>query len=232
MKKLFLFSLLGAIVYFSACKTKGELKREQEFEQLKQEVTAVRGDKVDVEVVSEEVRSEIGKLRNSLEEREQAAHRENEELRKEVQTLTARIQALEQRAVAEEAKVEAPPPPPPKITLDGASRLYQDGKYDEAIEALKPLSQSKGEQGKKAQFLLAESYFAAKEFATSALEFKEYRDSFPKDGLIPNAIYRQANCFKSMGKKKEARLFYQELIEKYPKHALTAKAKTETKKLK
>ena len=95
-----------------------------------------------------------------------------------------------------------------------------------------PRAKSKSEEGRKAQFLLAESYFMAKEYATAALEFGEFKKNFPKDKQVATATYRQANAFRNMGKAKEARLFYQELIEKHPKSPLVAKAKQEMKKLK
>lgn len=229
----FLVLMLGIV----SCKTKSELRREQELERLKQEVSQVRVGRADSEVVAEELRVEMSKLANMVEEQATIARRDAEALRQEMAALTTRIQALEQRAVSEPAP-SAPSSSAPTSSGGGGNayetgkRLFEDGRYDEAIDTLRGASKGKGETARKAHFLMAEALFAAKEYASAALEFSEYRKKFPKDSLVPNAIYRQANAFRSMGKPKEAKLFYQELVDKYPKSSLTGKAKSEMKKLK
>lgn len=220
------------LLTLSACKTKSELRREQELAQLKQEVSQVRGTRADSEVLAEEIRVEMSRLGNVVEQQAALNQKNYEELKQEMTAVTARLQALEQRAVAEETRPAAPEKPAPG-GYDAGKRLFEDGQYDEAIEILRPVAKNKkGEEGRKSLFLLGESYFATRDYASAALEFSEYKKKYPKDSLVPNAIYRQANAFRSMGKPKEAKLFYQELIDKYPKNNLTAKAKTEMKKLK
>ena len=226
---IFLSVSLGVV----SCKTKSEIRREQELERLKQEVSQVRGAKADSEVIAEELKTEMTRLGNATEEVRQLTQKQYDDLRQELTTLTARIQALEQRAVAEEIRPPAVPEKPSASGYEAGKKFFEEGKYEEAIEALRPATKAKkGDEARKAHFLLAESCFAAKDFASAALEFSEYRKKYPKDALIPNAIYRQANSFRSMGKATEAKLFYQELVEKFPKHKLTAKAKSEMKKLK
>jgi TolA-binding protein len=79
---------------------------------------------------------------------------------------------------------------------------------------------------------LAESHFGKKDFASAALEYNEFRKKASKDPLVPQAIFQQAQSFKGMGKKGEAKLFFQDLIDRYPKSPLVPKAKAELKKLK
>ena len=62
--------------------------------------------------------------------------------------------------------------------------------------------------------------------------YQQFKKNYPKDSRVARAIYRQANCFRSLKQKKEARLFYQELIDRFPKSSLVSKAKREMKKLK
>jgi len=201
-------------------------------ERLRQEVSAVKGERADVEVVTEELRTELARLASIVEEHWQYQRQQNEELRKEMATMGQRMQALEQRAVSEETAARQPPPPAPK-GFEAGKKFFEEGKYEEAAEALRPVAKGKkSDEARKALFLLAESYFANREFATAALEFGEYKKLYPKDPLIPNAIYRQANAFRSMNKGKEAKLFYQELIDKFSKSNLAAKAKQEMRKLK
>lgn len=222
------------------CVTKSDLRREQEVDQLKQELKDVRSEKSDVDALSEELKVEISRMSNLLEEREKAQRTQIEDVKKDISQLGNRMTALEARvasAAASEEKATAEKPKPvdkPKPTYELGKRYFDDGRAEDAIDVLKVVAKQRGrsDEGKKAQFLLAEAYFSNREFASAALEFSEFRKLYPKDPWVSNAIYRQATAFKSMGKTKEARLFYQEVIEKYPKSSFAAKAKQDLKRLK
>lgn len=236
-KIIFAASLLVFFGLLSGCKTKGEIKREQEMERLKAEVKEARDSKADVDTTVEELKMEVARL-NSLNEEQATGHRNlAEELKNEVVALQQRIQALEQRAVAQELALKQPNPkesPTATVSYEQGKKLYDEGKFDEALEVLREVlkkSSKNGEQAKKTQFLIAEVLFSAKDYASAALEFSEFRKISPKDNLVPTAIYRQAWSFKNLGKNKEARLFFQDLIERYPSHAMAQKAKNEIKKL-
>lgn len=230
------FSLIG-------CKTKSELRREQELERVKAELKEVRGDRADVDNLGEELKVEISRMNNLLEERAAQHRSQMDDLRKEIAGLNTKITKLENQLEAQEAadrearnrvaQAQAQAvAEKPKASYELGKRFYDEGKYEDAIDVLKTVSKSKkGEEAKKAQFLLGEALFANKEFASAALEYSDFKRLYPKDALVPQAIYRQANAFKSMGKSKEAKLFYQELIERYPKANMVAKAKQEMKKL-
>ncbi|NBY19359.1 outer membrane protein assembly factor BamD [bacterium] len=233
--KIFLTTtLVIASSTLTSCRTKSEIRREQEFERLKQEVTQTRGDRAEVDSSVEELRVEIAKLGNVIEEEAQGRRKESEELRKEVTALAARLQALEQRAVSEELAQKQLVQEKAKASYDAGRRLYDDGKYEEAIDVLKAVveNQPKSEDGKKSQFLLGESYFATKDYRLSGSEFSRFLKNFPKDAMVPNAIYRLAASLKEMGNGKDAKLFYEELIQRYPASPFAKKAKVDIKRLK
>jgi TolA-binding protein len=220
--------------FLVSCRTKSEIRREQEFERLKQEVTQTRGDRADLDSTVEEVRVEMAKLGNVIEEEAQGRRKEGEEFRKELTALAARIQALEQRAVSEELAQKQLSQEKPKVAnFELGRKLFDEGKLEEAIDIFKAVvkNQPRTDEGKKAQFLLAESLFANKEYASAGIAFSDFRKNFPKDALIPNAIYRQATSFREIGNKEDAKLFYQELMEKYPRSPFASKAKVELKRL-
>lgn len=227
----------------AGCKTKSELRREQDLDRMKAELKEVRGERADVDNLGEEFKVEISRMNNLLEERAAQSRSQMDELRKEIAGLNTKISKLESHIEAQEnadrearnranvAQAQAVAAAP-KPTYELGKKYYDDGKYEDAIDVLKTVSKGKkGEEAKKAQFLLGEALYANKEFASAALEYSDYKRLYPKDSLVPQAIYRQANAFKSMGKSKEAKLFYQELIERYPKANMIAKAKQEMKKL-
>lgn len=233
-KTVISFFLLFFVVSSISCRTKSEIRREQEFERLKQEVTQTRGDKAEVDSSVEELKVEMAKLGNVIEEEAQGRRKDSEEIRKELASLTARIQALEQRAVAEELTQKQLVQEKSKASFESGRRLYDDGKYEEAIEVLKAVveNQPKTEDGKKGQFLLGESYFATKAYKLAGYEFSKFQKNFPKDALVPNALYRLAASFKEMGDATNAKLFYEDLIQRYPSSPFAKKAKVDMKRLK
>ncbi|MBM4316584.1 MAG: tetratricopeptide repeat protein [Deltaproteobacteria bacterium] len=228
-------SLIAILCLLPACRTKSEIRREQEFERLKQEVSQTRGDRAEVDSNVDEMRVEMAKLGNVVEESAQGRIKETEEIRKELAALAIRIQALEQRAVAEELSQKQLAQEKPKAaSLDLGRKLFDEGKFDESVDIFRAVvkAQPKSEDGKKAQFLLGESLFSTKDYASAVLAFSEFRKSFSQDALIPNAIYRQATSFREMGQNTDAKLFYQDLIERFPKSPFARKAKIELKRLK
>ena len=228
-------SLFLSIFLATGCKTKADLKREQDLEAMKTEFSRIKTSQVDDEVSKEEVKADVSRLEAFLTQRSQYQDEQLEHIKNDLTTVTARIQALEQKLVSEELDaVKAPPKLSGRESLDAGKKAFEEGNFEQAIRLLKDLAKSgeKGEVNKKAHFLLAESYFGAKNFASAALEFGEFKKVYSKDTLVPTAIYRQANAFRSLGKKTEAKLFYQELTDRFPKHTLSAKARQELKVLK
>lgn len=239
MKKIWVGMGISLLLASAACRTKSELRREQELEKLKTEVKEARNGKVDMETTVEEMRTEMARLSGLSEQQAAQIQGMSEELKGQINTLSTRTQALEQKQVASNQTATpteevAKPGSEGKRSLDSAKALYDEGKYDHALEILKSLvaSPANGEEGRKAQYLLAESYFASKDYPSAALEFAEFRKKYPKDSMVPSAIYKQATSFKNMGKKQEAKLFYQDLIDRYPASPFTSRAKGDIRKIK
>ncbi|NDC25264.1 MAG: hypothetical protein EB078_08215 [Proteobacteria bacterium] len=180
---------------------------------------------------------EVARL-SSVTEQQAALNRNlSEDIKNQVLTLQTRVQALEQRAVAEELALKQPALQPERNnpTLEMGKKLYDEGKFDEALDVFRGVSKNaprNSDEAKKAQFLMGEVLFSSKNFASAALEFAEFRKAFPKDSLVPTAIYRQAWAFKNLGKAQESRSFFMDLIERYPSHPMSQRAKNEIKKLK
>lgn len=233
MKNVLLGILAGLTVLaaLGGCKTKRELRREQEYERIKQDVREARGARADLDVISEEFRTELTRLNAAVEEQAQQIRLQKEEHQREVQALTARITALEQQAAAAAAA------PPPKIqaaaSLETLNELFEAEKYEEAIEEAKELMRTKPRNSpdvRKAHYLLAEAYFVSRDYGAAALEFSEFKKAYPKDPNASTATLRQAQSFRGLGKEKEAKLFFQEVIDRYPKSSAANTAKRDLKK--
>lgn len=223
------------LALLAGCQTKSDVRREQEMTKLRKEVQKARGDKVDIEVTVEEMKTDMGRLSSLLDERAQYQTVQFEAIQKELEALTRRVEAIENRPAPEAPRAEAAPSGggSAPATFETGKKLYDAGKFEDAIEVLQVVVKktAKGKD-KKARYWLAESMYSAKDFGAAALEFGDFKKRFPNDDLVPKATYRQANAFRSLKKSREAKLFYQELIERFPKSPLTPKAKTEMAGLK
>jgi TolA-binding protein len=201
---LFIFVLAIAL---TGCKTKSDMRREQDVERLRAELREVKGDRGEIENLNEDLKVELARMNNLLEERAQQSRTQVEELRAELNTLSQKVQAMEAKAdsqaqlvaALQNSESNAKPAPAEKIkpSYELGKRYFDDGRYEEAVDILKIVarSKSKSDETKKAHFLLGEAHFANKEFASAALEFSDYKRLFPKDPQVPLAIYRQANAF-------------------------------------
>lgn len=219
---------LMAVLLISACKTLSDVREEQEMDRLKHSLQESQANRADSQQAIEELKMEIVRLNSRLEEQSHNNEQSQESLRQKNLELTQRIATLESE------KEQAAQVPKIPISLKSAKQLYDKKEYEEAIQVLKQLSQEKlpEKEQRDAQYLLSQSYFANRDFALAALEFGKFKKLYPKDSLVPNATFRQAACFKNLNKPKEAKLFFQELLEKYPNHKLSKQAKKEIASLK
>jgi len=248
------------------CTTKAELKRQQDLDRMKQEVTAAKGAHVDAESQLDEVRTDLQKLSLTVEQQHQALRTQTDDLRREMAGLVGRIHSLEQKVLDEElarkvlqadakaaresareanekadlaektekAAEKAAVEEKKAASFDHAKKLFDEKKYDASIQTLREVLEKKstGNEAKNARFLLGEALFQSKDYAAAALAFDDFKKHHGTDVAAPQAMYRQANAFRLLGKTTEARLFYQDLLEKFPKSSQAAKAKNELKKLK
>lgn len=230
--RFILFVLFGGL-FIVGCKTKGDIRREQELDRLKSQVREAQGIRADVDTVLEELKLEVARLGSGLTEQSALFRNQVEELKTELLTFQTRLQALEQRAVAEELSLKSQEAMPKDFKT--GKKLYDEGKLEESLLVLREVlqtSQKNSEEYKKTQFLMGEVLFSSKDYASAALEFAEFQKNYPSDKRSPQALYKQAWCFKNLGKNKEARLFFEDVIKSYPKHDMARRAKRDLKALK
>ncbi len=67
-------------------------------------------------------------------------------------------------------------------------------------------------------------------FEDAILEYQKLIDAYPRDRRVPEAYLKQGLALINLGRKKEARFFFNTLIDKYPdsREAQTARAKLKT----
>lgn len=85
---------------------------------------------------------------------------------------------------------------------------------------------------KSSPYDIGESYFKKSDWKAAILEYNKYRDQFPKGKKYADATYKIGVCFQEMGMKSEAKAFYSEIIEKFPKSKSAKSAKYRLNQLK
>lgn len=103
---------------------------------------------------------------------------------------------------------------------------FDSKKYKQILEDGPRLTTSGSSEDKeKARFLLAESLFKLGKIREAALKYSEFIESHPSPKLIPTVKMRLGDCFRHLGDKSTAQIYYEELIKEFPESEEASKAK-------
>jgi len=193
--------------------------------------TQVQDVKLNTASAIEELKSEMTRLTGRVEDLERSRNEAGPGLAKkdDVKKLETRIVELEQaqarmlevitqmqsaKAAAAAAEHEAAAPE----TLDKAIDQFNQGEFDAAIEGLSAyLKNPKAKRAEEATFYRAEAYFATKQYKKAIVDYSRFPEKFTKSKRMPHALLQIGRSFEAMGMKEDAKGFYQELTEKFPK---------------
>ena len=78
----------------------------------------------------------------------------------------------------------------------------------------------------EAAFRVGQSLQDEKDFKAAAASFMSVADSYPDSPWAPAALLRQGDCFDGMGRKEDAKIFYEDVIQRYPKSKAAKTAKS------
>ena len=84
----------------------------------------------------------------------------------------------------------------------------------------------KSDRAPEALYRIAESYQNESAYADAATAFQVVIDKYATSTWAPWSMLRQGECFEAMGKKAEAKLFWEDVVRKYPKSKAAKEAKT------
>jgi len=178
----------------------------------------------------EEMRSELAKLTGKIEEMEQQKKAEQSSQAEDQQKLMDRIAELEKQLKEKEEQAKGPAVPEGKTALEAAKEAIANAKFEDAIHFLDSFLKD-NESGKDAEegvFLRGESYFKLKDFKKAIVDYSKFPEKFSKSNLHSKALLKIAESFEALDMKEEAKAFYQDLFEKFPK---TLEGKVAKKKL-
>jgi tol-pal system protein YbgF len=221
-----------------------------EFDKVKEEVQKVSGRfevreqlaKRTVERDTSEqdaVKASIADLSNRIAELEKETKKIKEYLRLEVPPVATQQGSI--TGPAETAKPEQPtavpkekPISPDKLLYDNTYAIYQEGRYEEAIEGYRDFLKKYPESdlADNAQFWIGECYMALKQFEKAILSYQEVIVKYPKGNKVANAMIRQALAFYEIKDKTSSRLLLKKVIKQYPNSDEAKIAETKLKTMK
>lgn len=71
------------------------------------------------------------------------------------------------------------------------------------------------EKNPRAAYEEGEALFNQKKFKEAILSYQKYRDNYPKGKMYADATYKMGVCFQEAGLKDEAKVFFEEVINKF-----------------
>lgn len=239
-KLLFFIFFMAILGTTSSClKTRAQLKENgsDPDEQLASQPTPIQIKEVQPhgQYVLDEIKSEITRLTGRIEDLErnnqdQKSSNPIEDLKK----IETRIVELEQ---AQASMLEAIQKLQSSGTLTDSVGSFEKGKnlflsknYEGAIEAFSQyLKNSKSKHAEEAMYLRAESYYQIKQYKKAIIDFSKFPEKYHHSKKLPSALYRIGLSFESLGMREDAKGFYQELVDKFPKSSEARNAHSKLK---
>lgn len=109
---------------------------------------------------------------------------------------------------------------------DSLNKAYERKHYKEVVQdAPAVLRKLKGKDKEQVLTIYGESLIKVGRHKDAALQFNEILEGKPNDKMAAYAKLKVADCFKAMGDKETSRLFYEEIVTKYPDSPEAEKAK-------
>jgi tol-pal system protein YbgF len=122
---------------------------------------------------------------------------------------------------------ETSPPPPPAVPAgpsvidiyNEARNDYTQGRYPLAISGFKDVLDldKKGDLADNAHYWMGESYLAQRQHDLAIGEFDKIIRDYPQSNKRPDAYLKKAMTLEDMGRRSEANVMYELVIEQFPR---------------
>lgn len=234
-----LLATLTASLFMTGCLTSRLQMKEEEKDTSKPVPAQVQEVQPQGQYVIDELRSEITRLTGRLEDMERARQSEptataaQKEETKKLETRIAELENAQLQLLEVIKKMQESKPAAAESTsevFEKAKSLFDSQQFDNAIESFNAyLKNPKAPKSEDATFLRAESHFNLKNFKKAIVDYSRFPEKFTKSRHMPSALLRIGQSFEALGMKDDAKGFYQELVDKFPKSAEAKKAKARLK---
>lgn len=241
MKKLWL--LWGLLVVASTARADSTVQRldalEKKITQMEQTYLTNNQDVASAVARAEALSRESTELQGAIQTNQHLIETQWQETQKLYQDLDLRLEALEERLSLLSVQIsDALRKVDPKVAAEGDA--YQSGldkiqsnNYLEAIAQFNAFLKKypKSSLASMAQYWIAESYTALRDWQRAIKEYQKVIDKYPKHEKTRQALLGQGTCFVELGMVDEAEVFFQKVNELFPKTTEAHQALEEIKKL-
>ncbi len=220
---------------------KGDMRR---FDQSAEDKNrSLRDQSADLQVMADKLRNEIRALTGRLEEADYGFNKRLNTLERGYRGLSSPSRALPGSGTGPDGRdrpLNSPLMPDAGGGLDPAA-LYKAAKTDfdagqykaaragfEAVLTAAPKSVYAG----NAHFWLGQIHYQRKEFGKAILEYQEVVDNYPESGKLPVALLKQGYAFVNLQDRKNARMMFDLLVQKYPGTAEAKAAREQLSRMK
>lgn len=244
LKKTVLLTFLASFAMSqSAClKTRAQLREESghdEENHAPTQAAPVQDVQPQGQYVIDEIKGEFTRLEGRVEDLErlqkQGAANSTSANKDDFKKLEQRIIELEQpqaNMIETIKKLQEAPATAanPSEMLEKGKTQAEGGNFEGAAESFTAaLKSAKGKIAEEATFLRAEAYYALKDYKKAIVDYSKFPEKFNRSGYMAKALFQIGRSFEALGMKDDAKGFYQELVEKYPKSPEAKKAKSKVK---
>ncbi|MGE4231883.1 MAG: tetratricopeptide repeat protein [Bacteriovoracia bacterium] len=225
-----LFLLASILALIPGClKTRSQVKGAEE---QAEEQPADNLPKQNTRYEIEELKNEVVRLNGKVEELEHNyknsdgdsdVNQRLQEIEKNQMLILADVKKLKDQQEEIEQKSFNP-----KQTLRAGQKLLKQKKYEDALEQFRQVNSknSRGHDLAEAYFGIGEAEYGLKNYKKAILAYSKVQEIAPKSNLAPTSVYKIGWCFKNLNMNKEAKSFFSEVVEKYPKSPEAKKAKS------
>ena len=214
--------LLTFTIGASSClETRGEQKEVEEKQVLKKQVQNLQATTADVNTRFQDVDDEMRKLGGRIDTVETKLAQSNEKSAKAAAQSEAKAKETDTAYREEFTKLQ--------------------GEIDQLKTQLAEMQESQKRMAQvaapapanpKTAFAAGEEKFEKKSWKEAILDYEKYRKAFPKGKEFSTATYKIGVSFQELGMTDEAKAFYEEVLQKFPKSKDASAAKTRLKSLK
>jgi TolA-binding protein len=224
-------ALLAAITSLPAClQTRSAQKEQEEKQVFKKQLTNLQQNTADINTRFQDLEDEARRVNGRVEVLESKVNQMSAKADKGDQGLENKMRELNEVYKEEFNKMGA------DITAlkQQIAMMQEDQKRvrEESESKAQAQAAAKATEQAKGPFASAESKFDKKNWKDAILDYEKYRSQNPKGKQVPVATYKIGVAFQELGMADDAKLFYDEVIAKFPKSKEAEKAVSRLKGMK
>ena len=228
----FLFGATGCL------KTRAQLREESNDQSRPIAVEPAQDVKPNEAYAVDELRAEITHLVGRVEDLERAEKdrsvKGSAESKEELKKVEEQIRQLDEsyQTLSEELKKleKAPVVADPVDLFKKAKNQFSSQEYELAAETFgNYIKIPKAKNLQDALFLRGESYYHLKQYKKAIVEYSKISEKYSHSPHMAETLYKIGLSFEALGMKEDAKGFYQELVEKFPKSEEAKKSRKKAK---